>query len=291
MSAHPPPLPAVLAAAATGVQVGAAIVATRYVVDQVDPIPLAFLRYAIGFCCLFPAALAAGRPRFARRDLLPMALLGVAQFGLLIVLLNYGLRDTPAGLAGVIFATMPLLTALFGAVLARERLSAANVAGVVLTVIGVAFALGEKLRGEAGGSWSGELAVFLSALTGALCSVLYRPYLGRYPALPVSALAMFAAVAFLGVLAGTAGFFDHRPSITGHGWAAIVFIGLSSGIGYFLWLYALKHASPTRVTVFLALSPVTAALLGALLLGESMTAGLWLGLAAVAAGLKLALGR
>ena len=32
---------------------------------------------------------------------------------------------------------------------------------------------------------------------GALCAVLYRPYLDRYPTLPTSALAMFAAVVFL----------------------------------------------------------------------------------------------
>ena len=43
-----------LAAAATGVQVGAAIVATRWVVDQTTPVSLAMMRYAIGFLCLLP---------------------------------------------------------------------------------------------------------------------------------------------------------------------------------------------------------------------------------------------
>ena len=39
---------ALLAAAATGVQVGAAIVASRFVVSEVPPLTLALLRYAIG---------------------------------------------------------------------------------------------------------------------------------------------------------------------------------------------------------------------------------------------------
>jgi len=45
-----------LAAAATGVQVGAAIVASRFVVADVPPLTLALalLRYAIGFACLLP---------------------------------------------------------------------------------------------------------------------------------------------------------------------------------------------------------------------------------------------
>ena len=75
------------AAAATGIQVGSAMVATRIVVDQAGPASLALLRYAIGFCCLLPFVLvAAPRVRFARRDLLPIGLLGIAQFGLLIAL-------------------------------------------------------------------------------------------------------------------------------------------------------------------------------------------------------------
>ena len=36
-----------------------------------------------------------------------------------------------------------------------------------------------------------------------------------------------------------------------------MFIGLSSAGGYVLWLWALKNIAATRVTVFLALSPIT----------------------------------
>ena len=39
--------------------------------------------------------------------------------------------------------------------------------------------------------------------------------------------------------------------------------GGTSGVGYLLWLFALRHLPPTRVTVFLALSPLTASAVGA----------------------------
>jgi len=88
------PLSAAAAAAITGVQVGASIVATRFVVEQSAPASLALLRYAIGFLCLLPVTLLVGpRPRFAGRDVLPIALLGIAQFGVLIMLLNYALAS------------------------------------------------------------------------------------------------------------------------------------------------------------------------------------------------------
>ena len=280
---------AAAAAAATGVQVGSAMVATRFVVDQTGPTSLALLRYALGFCCLLPVVwLSAGPVRFARRDVLPIALLGITQFGILIALLNYGLRFVPSARAALIFATFPLLTMVLAAALGNERLTLPKILGVLLTIAGVGVALGEKaLQGGGGQEWVGELAVFASALSGAVCSVLYRPYLRKYPALPVSAFAMLASVGFLAILAAGEGFFVSPPHFTPGGWLAIVFIGLSSGVGYYLWLWALGHAPATQVTVFLALSPITAAGLGALFLGEAISAVSAVGLACVALGLWL----
>jgi drug/metabolite transporter (DMT)-like permease len=279
------------AAAATGVQVGSAIVATRFVIDQTGPASLALLRYLIGVCALLPPVLlSAPRTRFDRRDLLAIGLLGITQFGVLIALLNYGLRFVPSARAALIFATLPLLTMVVAAALGHERLTRAKLAGVLLTLVGVGLALGEKAVERQGGArvWVGELAVFAGALSGAVCSVLYRPYLKKYPTLPVSAVAMLASVGFLAVLAGGEGFFGAPPRFTAGGWLAVVYIGLGSGVGYYLWLWALGHATPTEVTVFLALSPVTATLLGVALLGESASAMTLLGLACVALGLWLA---
>ena len=159
-----------------------------------------------------------------------------------------------------------------------------------MTIAGVSFALGEKAvqgRGAANG-WVGELAAVASALSGAICSVLYRPYLRNYPTLAVSAFAMLASVGFLAVLAAGEGFFGALPRFTAIGWMAVLFIGVSNGVGYFLWLWALGHTTATRVTVFLALSPVTAAGLGSLLLAERVSTMSLTGLACVALGLWLA---
>jgi drug/metabolite transporter (DMT)-like permease len=279
----------VAAAAVTGILVGAAMVASRYVIAQTTPASLAFLRYLIGSVCLAPLALLGPRVRFAPRDLVPIALLGIAQFGLLIAILNFGLQTVPSGRAALIFASLPLLTMLFAAVIGQERLTSAKALGVLSTIVGVGLALGEQAmrRGVEPAGWVGELAVLASALIGAVCGVLYRPYLRRYPTLPVSAIAMLASVLFLAILAAGEGFFRAWPRFTPLGWMAVVFIGLSSGVGYYLWLWALNHTTPTRVTVFLALGPVTAAGLGRVLLSESLSIPFLLGLVWVAFGLWL----
>jgi hypothetical protein len=84
-------LPAAVAAV-NGILVGAAIVATRFVIDQSSPASLALLRYGSGCCCLLPPLLWLPRARFERRDLLPIGLLGVTQFGVVVCLLNFALQ-------------------------------------------------------------------------------------------------------------------------------------------------------------------------------------------------------
>lgn len=271
--------------------VGAGIVASRHVVADVPPLTLAMLRYAIGFACLLPFALPLLRDVRAvlrSRDLLAMAALGIGQFGVLIALLNWGLLHVGAAQAALIFSLFPLLTLLLAAALGREQPSARLLAGVLLSIGGVAVSLLPKLQAGPGAGWWGEAAVLASAAIGALCSVLYRPYLQRYPTVPVSAFAMLASVLFLAVAALGEGWPARVLRLGAPQWAVVAFIGVSSAVGYFWWLYALKHESPTRVTVFLALNPVTAAVLGALLLGEALRPHLLLALMLIAAGLWFA---
>lgn len=295
---------ALLAAAATGVQVGAATVASRFVLTDVPPLTLALLRYAIGVLCLLPFVMlqllrdrrqTSGpvRPAPAARcvlaDWLVMAALGIGQFGLLIAALNYGLQHVTAARAALIFSLFPLLTLLLSARLGRERITPRLLGGVLLSICGVALALWPTLATPGGGQdWRGELAVLASAGIGAVCSVFYRPYLQRYPTLHVSSLAMLASVLFLALAALPEAWPARLATLSTRSWSIVFFIGLSSALGYFWWLYALKHEPATRVTVFLALNPVTAAVLGQLALAEAVdrwTAG---AIVLIAAGLWLA---
>ena len=282
--------PAILAAATVGLQVGAATVASRAVVEEVGPISLALLRYAIGASCLLPFFFAAPRVRFAPRDLAAVAALGIGQFGIIIILLNFGLLYLTSARAALLFATFPLMTMMFAAALGHEKLSLNKTLGVALSFGGVGLALLDKLAVGGGlqGEWIGFLAVLGAVLTGAVCSVLYRPYLQKYPTLPVSTLAMVASVIFLAVLAVPEGVIDTVPRLGPGAWAVIVFIGASSGTAFFCWLWALGRLPPTQVTVFLSLSPITAALLGVWLLGEELSLLTLVGLVAVVGGLLLA---
>jgi drug/metabolite transporter (DMT)-like permease len=274
-------------------QVGLALVATRFVVGQAGPITLAFLRYLLAMLFLLPVVLAMRTSlRLAPRDRLPVWALGLVQFALLVYLLNAALLYTPAGRAAVIFTTFPLLTLAGAVLLGRERASWTKLAGALLSLLAVAVTLADALTAATtAGAWKGDLLAFGAAVCGASCSLGYRPYLQRYPTLAVSFHAMAASVVVLGLAAASEGLWQELPAFGPLGWGAVVFIGLSSGIGYFLWLHALRHLPASRVTVFLGLSPVTAALAGWLLLDDPFTWHLGAGALLLSAGLALAFRR
>ncbi len=281
---------ALAAAAVVGIQVGACIAGSRWLVHDLGPVALTFLRYAIALASLLPFLAGAPRAwsRLSAREAVATGLLGITQFGLLIALLNIGLVHVGAGLGALLFATFPLMTMTIATAAGHERFDAALSVGVLLSIVGVALALGVRPPDLGGKALAiGAACVLASALCGAVCSVLYRPLLQRHAMLPLGALAMAAAVLVLAPAAWAEGLGERARLLSAAQWAAMLAIGLSSGVAYWVWLWALKHAAPTKVTAFLALSPVTAMLIGALALGEAVGWGLLAGVACILVGLAL----
>ena len=278
--------PALWAAATTGMLVGAAMVSTSALSSAASPASLAFLRYAIGLAILaVPAALATW-PRYRPRDALAIALLGVAQFAVLILLLNHALARLPASTCALVFATMPLFTWCLAALTGREAVSPHRLTGLVLAVGGVTVLLIGSARPASSLGGSGMAALLAATLVGAATSILYGPYMRRYPALPTSGLAMAAAVLFLALYCALQGQ-PLLPVFSAVQWGHMVFIGLSSGLGYFCLLWALGRLEASMVIAFQALGPVTAALLELALHQRMPPPALLAAMALVLAGLLI----
>lgn len=275
----------ILAAAGTGIQVGAGIVATRTVVDNVDPVSLTFLRYFIGACCLIPLAVRGTNIRIERHDIPTICVIGFVQFGLLILMLNIGLQSVRAAQGALIFATSPLFALALGVLVSQERWSARKVAGILVALSGLALVMGPEMsRSSAEVSLTGELSILGAAACAAIASVWSRPYVKRYGALPVSTVAMVATVVMLAVPSLMAGLSAQIANMTAGDVSAVVFLGISSGVGYIMWLFALKTVTASTVTTFLMLGPVTALVLGVLLLDEAVSVTTMLGMAVLGVG-------
>lgn len=274
-----------VAAALTGIQTGLAMVLTRALADEVSPMTLAFLRYSIAVAVLAPLFLRMRATRIARADLGPVLVLGIMQFGVMVALINAGMRYVSAGQGAVVFGMFPIITIALASALGRERLTLLRFAGAVISVVGVAICLGTTSLPSSG---TGVAFILLGATSGAICSIYYRPYLQKYPTLQVGTIAMFAAALSLIPGSLTESPLEELGQLVRAQWTMVIAVGLLSGVGYLLWLTALKHTGPGEATVLLGVSPITAAVVGYLTLGEPLTAGFATGLVIAVAGVSLA---
>lgn len=294
---HPRASRTALAAVTASVCFGASVVATRFAVGQTDPITLAFLRYTIATLCMSPVLIGALRTQIPRRDLFAIVALGVIFFGLFPWSFSASLQYLPSSRVATIIATMPLVTLLLSHWRGIERITAMMAIGQCIALAGLWLALGVGTPASSVATtntlsdsrWLGVALAAITVSSGAFYNVFSRPLLKRYPPLHISAISMAAGTCALAPLAAARGLFTSPPHFTTAGYGAVLFLGTFGGaLGFTLWIWALQRSTPSRVAVFLALNPVTATLLGAILLGERITSAFVLGLTLVLAGIVLA---
>ncbi len=272
---------------------GAAVVATRQVVDEIAPLNLAFLRYAIGgaFLAALVAILRPGELTLPRAELPKIAALGALMYALFPFLFNTSLRYTTASRGAVILALMPLFTAVLGAFARSEQLQPVQWLGVVCSIVGVAAVFAESGLHFADGrsAMIGNGLMVVVALVGAVYSVAARPILMRYGAPPVTALAMLAGAALLCLPAFFRGVTREVADAPASTNALVLYLAIPGGaLAFFLASFALSRLSATQASIYINLNPLVATILAALLLGETLTWWFALGFLLVVIGLLLA---
>ncbi len=262
---------------------------TRFAIDATDPVTLAVFRFGLGFLFLLPVAFVL-RARWPRgRDWLGVAALGAMFYGVFFVVYGESLVYTTAARGSLAVSTLPVLTMVIAALLGRESLTARKTLGVAVAMGGVATALAAGLAEAPPEAWRGDLIMTAGMLSMALYNVLSRGFMARSSPLGYATAGMGFGSALNALLAWQGGGFDAVASFGAAQWAAALYLGAFAGaLGFYLWVYALERASPTRVANTITVSPIAAALLGAVLVGEPIGASLLVGVVAVGAGIWIA---
>ncbi len=282
----------VLAAILSSTLGGTTIVATRYLAGSVSPEMLGTLRFGMAGFLMLPLAMRQSRARLAPRELARLIALGLLCFTAQPLLFNTSLLYTTAPRAALAMSTMPLLTMLLAAAVGVERLTLRRSFGVLLAMGGVALALLAGLSSAPPDAWLGDLIMLGSASAMAIFNIACRPLVGKVGVAPFTSSCMLLGVLVMEVLAGSGGGFALLAGFSSDTWTAIVYLGVVGGVGTFLlWSFALKHASPTLVTVSVTLNPVVASLAGVFWLDEPVGPEQLVGLVAVGCGIWLTASR
>jgi drug/metabolite transporter (DMT)-like permease len=205
------------------------------------------------------------------------------------LLFSWGEQHVASSLAGVLNATTPLLTLLFVMSTRAERASMTRVSGISLGFIGVVV-LAAPWRSSAGdGSFAGIGACLLAATCYAAGYVYARQFLaGRgLPPLVLAAGQLTIGAVMLGLAAPVIARQEATlaPSVV----ASVLVLGvLSTGAAYVLNYRLIQDEGATVASMANYLTPIVAVVLGAVILGESVTWNLFVGGTLVLLGITVA---
>jgi drug/metabolite transporter (DMT)-like permease len=236
-----------------------------------------------------PANEAPLTPR-TRRLLFLESFLGNFLFSLCML---FGVSLTSAVSAGVIMAAIPATVALLSWLFLRERITGRTWAAIACAALGIGLlAVAQPAQGAAPGgelAWLGNLLVLGAVVCEASYAVIGKALTGVLGPKRITALINvwgFLLVTPMGLY--TALQFDFS-SVAAGSWLLLVFYALAASIWtVWLWMTGLKVVPAAQAGVFTAMLPVSAALVGVLVLGERLGALQLLAFASALAGVLLA---
>lgn len=200
-----------------------------------------------------------------------------------------GLERTGSARLTVFLYTSPFWVALLVPLWTRsERLQSLQWAGLVLAFAAVAFALREGLTQGQGATLAGDLLGLAAGLFWGLTTVVIRSTgLVRISAEKLLLYQVGVSAALLPWLSlglGEVWRWDHSA----WAWAAVAAqASLGGFLSFLAWMWLLGRYPATRISSFSFFTPLFTLVFGALWLGESVTPGVLVAIAAVAVGMAL----
>lgn len=272
---------------------GGAFYFGKIAVLEIPPLTLALGRVAIAATALALFARAISLP--FPRDAATWGHLAVMAFfnnAVPFVLIFWGQLHISVGLASILNATSPLFGVLVAHLITHDdRLSVGRVIGLIAGFIGVVVLIGPDLVRELGSHTMAELACLVAACSYGIGAVLTRRVRHLSPIMVATGQLTMSTVLLLPValLFGRPEMIltASRAAI----WALVSLALLSSALAYLIYFQVIARAGATNALIVTFLIPVSAILLGIVLLGEALDMRQLAGMAAIFIGIAAIDGR
>jgi drug/metabolite transporter (DMT)-like permease len=257
---------------------------------DLPPLTFAGIRFVIAAIILFSLVVLRGVPLPSKnRDWILLAFTGVLSFTLNYGLVFWGEQYISSGLAAVLQSMLPA----FGLVIAHfylpgERITVPRIAGVVLGVLGVGVIFSNQLQVSGPRALWGSTALVLSAFCAAYANVLVKRYgLNLQPTMLAGGQMLFGLVPLLLIgipLEGNPLHYHWTPvAVFSLFYLAIV----GTVVAFVLYYWLMRNMDVTKTMLIALVTPVTAVILGMLVLKEEMHWRTLIGGAMIISGIGL----
>ncbi len=252
---------------------GASFIATKYLLNEINPETIISMRMILAISLLFVIAL------FKKRDftinlkshgyIFILAVIAVFHLWIQVT----GLKFTTASNTGWIIGTAPIFMALLGLIFFKEKLRLIKVGGIIIATFGLLLLVGKGNPANIDFIKNkGDLLVLSSAFTWGIYSMINKKISLNYsPVMTILYLFIMMAIIIIPFTVSDSSISSvvHLSSI---GWIAILFLGLlCSGVSYVIWAYALREMESAKVGAYLYFEPFITVITAWIFLKEDIT--------------------
>lgn len=274
--------------------VGSSVVAGEIMIRHF-PIHLgSLLRFALASAIIVPfwLLIEPGLPRLRPRTWLILAGQTLCGSALFTIFVLHGLRWTSPASAGIITSTTPACMGLLAWIILGERPGGRVLAGIALSVAGIAILNLAGTQGGQGGSWTGNLLVAAAVVVESLFLLVRKSIPEKLSPLATSSIISVLATFFfmpLGLTQARGFAFEALPM---EAWWCVLYYAVAVTIvAYLCWFAGVTRVTASVAGIFTGILPVSALAVSALFLGQDIGMPHLIGCALAMASIALICGR
>ncbi len=230
-----------------------------------SPGPLALLRFLVASLCMAFIYHAHEKRHMPWKDRIQLLIAGVIGIGIYNICLNFGEITVSAGIASFVIGLMPVITVFLSFIFLQEKLKVGAWIGIFISLIGLLLlAIGEGAHDE---MRQGIVLILVSALTGAILTIIQKRFLTTYSPIAIISWVMWGGtlllLMFLPVLLHEIQDADIQST------SAAIYMGIfPAALAYLAWSYVLQNLPASKATITLYSLPIVSTFLGFLYLDE-----------------------
>ena len=269
---------------------GTNLVASRFCLGQFHPLGLVAIRLSLA--AILTAALS-----LIRHGRMPQgatiwrdgAVVGVFATAIPMTAFVSALQYQSAGVTALCISLTPIAAMTFAHfLLPDDRLTPRKSLGALISVSGVALLLAGGETGLGEFHWEGFALIAIGVVSNGFGIVHIRRRLTSERSLEIAAVRLLVGAAVAALVSAFAGGFD-LSRVKWSGLAAVAYgVVFGTIVAFLLYTFVSVRFGPTKATQQEYLVPVVATIVGALLLGEQVSALMVFGMVAVIAGIVTA---
>ncbi|MBD3217780.1 MAG: EamA family transporter [candidate division Zixibacteria bacterium] len=259
---------------------------TKIALNDFDPFTLGFLRFVIATMVLNLLMLIQGRyKRLSKKNLLKIIILGF-----LIAPVNQGffligLEMTTPGHSALMFSMTPLFVYILAIPMLSEKFYFGKMGGILIALAGVIIILLDRnITVEPKFYW-GDLLILMAVIAWALYIVIGKKVVAELGSIAAYSYSITAGMILFIPMGSYGTITTDFSQISVIAWIGLLYISLlTTGTAFPLWYWALKYMEASRLSIYMYIQTILAALWSYVFLSEQLTTNFIVGGITILAG-------